>query len=243
MQLVKKKLTIFTLITLFVVAMCFSFLVLPGKAYGFTADYEAYSSSYEEGTDTGITEDYSYSVTVSGLDDYTTPDGLHYCVDSTINGEVEEYVEDQSYSLYLEYYGEGYVENAEEGDLGYYEYSDSGHDTDTYTDTVDSTEYTRDYDWSVEVWWKIIRQSVRVNDMTCYQVSLTEDNKFELVFWYEYANNNWVTVFDTNGNLVYRKDFSYGHPTVVVDLPNGTYTVKTFHEEGKILQEFTIGKS
>ncbi len=240
MQLVKKKSTIFTLITLFVVAMCFSFLVLPGKAYGFTADFEFYNLYNEEGTDTGITEDYSYSVTYSDSDDHSTPDGLPYYFDYTINGEVEEYVADQSYSLYLEYYGKGCVENAEEDDLGYYEYSDSGHDT--YTYTIGGTDYTQDYDWSIEGWWEITRPA-RVNEMACYQVNLTEDNKFELVFWYEYANNNWVTIFDTNGNLVYRKDFSYGRPTVVVDLPNGTYTVKTFHEEGKILQEFTIGKS
>ena len=240
MQLVKKKSTIFILIALFVVAMCFSFLALPGKAYGFTGDYESYTLFQGEGSDTGITEDYSDSYTDSGSDDYTLG-SLHYYVDYTVYAEIEEHVADQSNSLYFEWYENGYVENAEEEDLGYYEFSDSGHDT--YTYTIDGEDYTQDYDYSVEGWWKIIRQSVRVNDMTCYQVNLTEDNEFELVFWHEYANNNWITVFDTNGNLVYRKDFSYGRPTVVVDLPNGTYTVKTFHEEGKILQEFTIGKS
>ena len=239
MQLVKKKSTIFTLIALFVVVMCFSFLALPSKVYGFTADYESYNLWQEEGTDTWITEDYSDSFTESGSDDYTQGD-LHYYIDYTRSYVLEGCADDQSYSYYLESYEEGYVENAEEEDLGYYEFSDSDHDT--YTYTMDGTDYTQEYDYSIEGWWEMIRQSVRVNDMTCYQVNLTEDNEFELVFWYEYANNNWITIYDTDGNLVYRNDFPYGHPTVIVGLPNGTYTVKTFHEEGKILQEFIMGK-
>ena len=234
-----KKTTIFILIALFVVTMCFSFLALPKNAYGLTGNYESYQVYQEEGTDTGITEDYSDSGTDSGSDDYIW-DSLHYYFDYISSYEMEGFAADQSFSYYSEYYEVGYVENAQEEDLGYYEYSDSGHDT--YTYTMDDTEYTLDYDYSVEGWWEIIRQPVRVNDMTCYQVNLTEDNEFELVFWHEYANNNWITIFDTNGNLVYRKDFPYGHPTVIIDLPGGTYTVKTFHEEGKILQEFVIGK-
>ena len=45
------------------------------------------------------------------------------------------------------------------------------------------------------------------------------------------------------GNLVYQVDFPHGSPTVIVDLPDGMYNVEVFHEEGKILQEFVIGKS
>jgi len=87
-----------------------------------------------------------------------------------------------------------------------------------------------------------ISPPVRLHEMVCYQINITEDNKFELIFWYEYGNNNWITIYDKDGNLVYRKDFPHGQPTVIIDLPDGTYTVKTFHEEGKILQEFIIGK-
>ena len=240
MTYASKKTTIFILIALFVVAMCFSFLALPKNVYAFTGNYDSYYIYQEEGTDTGITEDYSDSGPYSGSYDYTI-DSLHYYIDYTESYVMEGFAADQSYSYYAEVYEEGYVENAEEEDLGYYEFSESGHDTLTYT--MDDTEYTVDYDWSMEGWEEITRQPVRrVNDMTCYQINITEDNKFELVFWYEYENNNWITIYDTDGNLVYRKDFSYGQPTVIIDLPDGTYTVKTFHEEGKILQEFVIGK-
>ena len=82
----------------------------------------------------------------------------------------------------------------------------------------------------------------RIHPMTCYQVYVNDDGHFEFVFWYEYANNNWVSIYDVEGNLVYIVDFPYGNPVVVVDLPDGMYVVKTFHSEGEILQEFVIGK-
>ena len=245
MTYASKKTTIFILIALFVVTMCFSFLALPKNVYGFTGNYEEYFVFRGEGVDTGITDDYSDSYTDSGSDDYTL-DSLHYYVDYTVYAEIEEREANHSYRLYLEYYQKGYVENAQEEDLGYYEYSDS--DSGIYTYTMDGTDYTRAYDYSVEGWYEIslpeekISPPVRTHEMPCWQINITEDNKFELVFWYEYENNNWITIYDKDGNLVYRKDFPYGQPTVIIDLPDGTYTVKTFHEEGKILQEFVIGK-
>lgn len=82
----------------------------------------------------------------------------------------------------------------------------------------------------------------RTHPMTCYQIYVNDDGHFEFVFWWEYANNNWVSIYDMEGNLVYIVDFPHGRPTVTVDLPDGMYTVQTFHEGGKVLQEFVIGK-
>ena len=83
---------------------------------------------------------------------------------------------------------------------------------------------------------------VRSMPMTCWQIYVNEEGNFEFIFWWEYANNNWVSIYDSQGNLVYRESFPYGEPIVEVNLPDGMYTVKTFHEEGNILQEFVIGK-
>jgi|GEM_PF-1901518 len=85
-------------------------------------------------------------------------------------------------------------------------------------------------------------ETVRTNPLTCWQIYVNEEGNFEFIFWWEYANNNWVSIYDTQGNLVYLEDFPYGNPVVEVDLTSGMYTVKTFHEAGKILQEFAIGK-
>lgn len=84
--------------------------------------------------------------------------------------------------------------------------------------------------------------SGRTHDLTCWQIYVNEDRNFEFIFWYEYANNNWVSIYDMEGSLVYIVDFPHGKPVVVVDLPDGMYIVRTFHAEGKVLQEFVIGK-
>ena len=118
MTYASKKTTIFILIALFVVTMCFSFLALPKNVYGFTGNYEEYYLYQEEGTDTGITEDYSDSSTDSGSDDYIW-DSLHCYFDYTSSYEVEGFAADPSLSLYSEQYNVGYVENAQEEDLGY----------------------------------------------------------------------------------------------------------------------------
>jgi hypothetical protein len=83
---------------------------------------------------------------------------------------------------------------------------------------------------------------VRDVDMTCYQVWINEDNNFEFVFWWEYESNNWVQIFDMAGNLVFEIDMEKGNAHFEAELPDGMYTVKTFHEAGHILQEFMIGK-
>jgi hypothetical protein len=85
-------------------------------------------------------------------------------------------------------------------------------------------------------------KTVRTHEMTCWQVYVNDNNNFEFIFLWEYKNNNWISIYDSQENLVYRKSFPYGSPIVEVDLPDGAYTVKTFHEEGNILQEFTIAK-
>jgi hypothetical protein len=83
---------------------------------------------------------------------------------------------------------------------------------------------------------------VRDREMKCFQVWINEDNNFEFVFWWVYANNNHVQIYDMAGNLVWETDFEKDEPHFEVNLPDGMYTVKTFHEAGHILQEFVIGK-
>jgi hypothetical protein len=82
----------------------------------------------------------------------------------------------------------------------------------------------------------------RDHEMQCFQVWINEDNNFEFVFWWAYENNNWVQIFDIEGNLVWQTDFEKEKPQFEVHLPDGMYNVKTFHEAGHILQEFIIGK-
>jgi len=88
----------------------------------------------------------------------------------------------------------------------------------------------------------VVPGPVRTHDMTCWQVYVNEEGNFEFIFWWEYGSSNWVSIYDSQGNLVYRESFPNDEPIVEVDLPDGFYTVKTFHEEGNILQEFVIGK-
>jgi len=83
---------------------------------------------------------------------------------------------------------------------------------------------------------------VRDREMQCWQVWVNEDNAFEFVFVWEYANNNHVQIFDMAGNLVFETDMQKGSAHFVAELPDGMYTVKTFHEAGHILQEFVVGK-
>jgi|GEM_PF-1568162 len=82
----------------------------------------------------------------------------------------------------------------------------------------------------------------RDHEMQCWQVWINEQNQFEFVFVWEYANNNHVQIFDMAGNLVFETDMQKGNARFVAELPDGMYTVKTFHEAGHILQEFVIGK-
>jgi len=90
---------------------------------------------------------------------------------------------------------------------------------------------------------EVIIPWVRDVEMTCYQVWINETNNFEFVFWWEYANNNWVKIYDMSGNEVFSIDMPYGNANFVVDLPDGFYTVKTFHDGFETpIQEFIIGK-
>jgi len=91
-------------------------------------------------------------------------------------------------------------------------------------------------DESIEPVW------VRNVDMTCYQVWINEDNSFEFVFWWEYRDNNWVKIYDMAGNEVFSIDMPYGDAHFIANLPDGMYTVKTFHDQPEQLQTFIIGK-
>jgi len=88
----------------------------------------------------------------------------------------------------------------------------------------------------------VVPGPVRTHDKTCWQIYVNEEGNFEFVFWWEYWNNNWVKIYDMNGNEVFSIDMPYGGATFAADLPDGIYTVKTFHSKGDILQEFVIGK-
>ncbi len=83
---------------------------------------------------------------------------------------------------------------------------------------------------------------IRTHPMTASQIFVNDDNNFEFIFFWEYKDNNWVQIYDMDWNLVWEIDFKYGRPRFEADLPDGTYTVRTFHEGGKIIQEFVIGK-
>jgi hypothetical protein len=83
----------------------------------------------------------------------------------------------------------------------------------------------------------------RNHEMTCYQVWVNEDNDFEFVFWWEYKNNNWVKIYDMEGAEVFSIDMEKGNAHFKADLPDGMYTVKTFHNGFETpMQEFVIGK-
>lgn len=82
---------------------------------------------------------------------------------------------------------------------------------------------------------------VRTMPMTCWQVWINEDNMFEFIFWYPYKDNNWVRIYDMEDNLVFEIDLPLNDPNLIADLPDGFYTVKTFHHD-TLLQEFLIGK-
>ena len=84
---------------------------------------------------------------------------------------------------------------------------------------------------------------VRTMPMTCYRVWINEDNKFQFIFWYPYSDNNWVKIYDMNGKIVYEVDMPYDNPNLIVDLPDGMYTVKTFNiDKVNPIQTFVIGK-
>lgn len=79
--------------------------------------------------------------------------------------------------------------------------------------------------------------------MTCYRVWINEDNNFQFLFWYPYRDNNWVRINDMDGNMVYEIDMPYDNPNLIVDLPGGMYTVKTFNVDPTTpIQTFVIGK-
>ena len=84
---------------------------------------------------------------------------------------------------------------------------------------------------------------VRPIPMTCWQVFINEDNMFEFIFWYLYKDNNWVRIYDMEGNMVYEVDMPINDPHIIVDLPDGMYTVKTFWlDQENPIQEFIMGK-
>ena len=84
---------------------------------------------------------------------------------------------------------------------------------------------------------------VRKLPMTCYKVWVNDAGCFKFVFFWEYKNNNWVKIYDMDGNEVFSINMRYGNPRFEACLDDGIYTVKTFHNDMKNpIQEFLIGK-
>ena len=237
MTLTKKKITISIIVVIFILTACFALLSFQKKIYASDVDYYWIEEYWEDGTDDGITADDYLSWRDSGDDQGYSPDG-YYC-DWTYNQGYDwyEYVADQSYNFYSWYEEEGVCYGIEDKsyveDLNM-EWSDSGVDSYAYNGN------TRDFEWRLE--GHQVASIIRNHSMECAKVWVNEDNNFEFVFWWEYENNNWVQIFDMEGNMVYEIDMEYGKADFEVDLPDGMYKVQTFHEAGKILQEFMIGK-
>jgi hypothetical protein len=83
---------------------------------------------------------------------------------------------------------------------------------------------------------------IRDTAMKCKVVWINEDGDFQFSFIHPYADNNWVKIYDMSGKEVFSIDMPYDNPNIIVDLPDGTYTVKTFHDQPEPLQTFIIGK-
>ena len=83
--------------------------------------------------------------------------------------------------------------------------------------------------------------------MMCQHVWINEDGHFQFVFLYPFADNNWVRIYTMNpdgtaGDMVFEADMPWDNPNLIVDLPDGTYIVRTYHDQQDPIQEFVIGK-
>jgi hypothetical protein len=85
-------------------------------------------------------------------------------------------------------------------------------------------------------------ETVRTGELACKMVWINEDNHFQFSFINLYADNNWVRIYDMEGNMVYEVDMPLKDGNLKVDLPDGMYMVKTFHDQPEPIQEFMIGK-
>mgnify|MGYP001766620561 CR=1 FL=1 len=83
---------------------------------------------------------------------------------------------------------------------------------------------------------------LRDTPMKCKAVWVNANGNFQFSFIYPYANNNWVKIYDVNSKEVYSIDMPYDNPNIIVDLPGGQFTVKTFHDQMEPIQTFVIGK-
>lgn len=81
----------------------------------------------------------------------------------------------------------------------------------------------------------------RQHELTCWQINIVDEG-YEVILFYLYYNNNWMYVYDMEGNLCFAEDIPKNNPVVTLKLGEGPYRVVLSHEAGKILQEFTIGK-
>ena len=96
-----------------------------------------------------------------------------------------------------------------------------------------------DYQAVIEYRWS---ETVRTSELACQMVWINGDGHFQFSFINLYADNNWVKIYDMEGNMVYEANMPTDNGNLIVDLSDGMYTVKTFHDQPDPIQEFVIGK-
>ena len=129
---------------------------------------------------------------------------------------------------------------------GFENYAEYNSEANSWNDTIlnDESEdgYLIEYEIRPAVAPYVEPVWVRDTQMKCKVVWINQDNMFQFSFIYPYADNNWVRIYDMAGNMVYEVDMPYDNPNIIVDLPNGMYTVKTFNDQPEPIQTFVIGK-
>lgn len=73
----------------------------------------------------------------------------------------------------------------------------------------------------------------RYHEMTCGEVFVNMDGNFEFVFWYTYADNNWVKIYDMAGKEVFKIDMPYDNPHFVASVPNGMYAKDIYSRQNR----------
>jgi len=80
-------------------------------------------------------------------------------------------------------------------------------------------------------------------EMVCSKIAVNDDGCFEFVFSWEYDHNNLVYIYDMEDTEVFSIDMPLGAANFEACLPDGMYTVRTFHDDMETpIQEFIIRK-
>ena len=105
---------------------------------------------------------------------------------------------------------------------------------------IDTGWYAEVYGGTLTLWYG--EAAPRTSELACQMVWINEDGNFQFSFINLYADNNWVKIYDMEGNMVYEVNMPTDNGNLIVDLSDGMYTVKTFHDQPDPIQEFVIGK-